>query len=194
MNWITRNWNWVFKRDHVCPWWLAFSFDNRLRQLFLPPLPVITPYVKPGMRCLDVGCGMGVFSLPLARCVGEGGKVYAVDVQHKMLEVLDRRAVRSGLENRIETRTVGRDDNWDIPTVDFALAFWMAHEVPDFNAFFRNVCRTLVSKGRFLMAEPLFHVSKKLFNDELDAAQDAGFELVERPKVLYSRAAVFVRP
>ena len=45
---------------------------------------------------MDVGCGMGYFSLPLARLTGESGHVIAADLQERMLEGLRRRAVYAG--------------------------------------------------------------------------------------------------
>ena len=41
-----------------------------------------------GMTVLDVGCGMGFFSIGLAKLVGDKGCVIAADVQPKMLSVL----------------------------------------------------------------------------------------------------------
>ena len=44
--------------------------------------------VKPGMTICDMGCGNGFHTLPLAEMVGEKGKVFAVDVQPEMIEML----------------------------------------------------------------------------------------------------------
>jgi cyclopropane fatty-acyl-phospholipid synthase-like methyltransferase len=38
---------------------------------------MLGPYVKPGMTVLDVGCGMGFFSIGMARMVGDEGRVIA---------------------------------------------------------------------------------------------------------------------
>jgi len=40
------------------------------------------------MTVLDIGCGMGFFSIPLAPMVGPNGKVIWVDMQEKMLQLL----------------------------------------------------------------------------------------------------------
>ena len=37
-------------KKHVCPWWLAYTWDNKLRRLFHNPDIVIKPYVKSGLR------------------------------------------------------------------------------------------------------------------------------------------------
>ena len=45
-----------------------------------------------GMTVCDLGCGNGYWTLPIARTVGETGKVYAVDIQPEMLYQLRTRA------------------------------------------------------------------------------------------------------
>lgn len=42
--------------------------------------------LQPGERVLDLFCGLGNFSLPLARCVGETGQVIAVEGSQEMVE------------------------------------------------------------------------------------------------------------
>ncbi len=42
--------------------------------------------LKKGERVLDLFCGLGNFSLPLARCVGESGKVIAVEGSEEMVQ------------------------------------------------------------------------------------------------------------
>jgi ubiquinone/menaquinone biosynthesis C-methylase UbiE len=64
------------------------------------------------MTVLEPGPGMGFFTLELARRVGDAGRVVAVDIQPKMLSVLQRRAAKTGLQNRIETR-LGRRNSMD---------------------------------------------------------------------------------
>ena len=78
--------------DHICPWWLAFEFDNRLRHFFHNPEKMLGSYVSKGMTVLDVGCGMGFFSIGLAKLVCDKGSVIAADVQPKMLEAMQKRS------------------------------------------------------------------------------------------------------
>ena len=86
---------------HVCPWWFCYSFDNPLRRFFHDSEPLLALYVKPGMTAVDIGCGMGYFTIPLARITGPGGKVIAVDLQERMLDALVRRAAKAGVADRI---------------------------------------------------------------------------------------------
>ena len=42
--------------------------------------------IKPGMTVLELGCGLGVYTIGLARAVGNQSKLYAVDMQQAMIE------------------------------------------------------------------------------------------------------------
>lgn len=179
--------------EHVCPWWMIHTFDNPLRRLFHQPEEMLRPYLKPGGRAADIGCGIGFFSLGLARLVGDRGRVYAMDLQEKMLEGVRRRARKAGLQGRIETRQVESDDLAapDLKgSLDLVLAFWMLHEVPDQAAFLGQVRGLLKPGGVFYLAEPRMHVSAKAFAESLALAESKGLMLIETPEVRLSRGAL----
>jgi SAM-dependent methyltransferase len=75
-------------------------------------------------------------------------------------------------------------------TVDFVLAFAMVHEMPSAEAFFLEAAAALKPGGLLLLAEPAGHVDAEKFQKELDAARAAGLEVVERPAIRRSLAAV----
>ena len=90
----------------VCPWWLGYFLVSPLRRLWQSPRRILSPHVSAGMTVIEPGCGMGFFTLELARLVGPRGKVIAIDLQSRMLAGLRRRAARAGLAERIEGRLV----------------------------------------------------------------------------------------
>jgi ubiquinone/menaquinone biosynthesis C-methylase UbiE len=55
--------------------------------------------MKRGMAVCDMGCGNGFYTLQLAKMTGPEGHVYAVDIQPKMLELLNERADKAGVSN-----------------------------------------------------------------------------------------------
>jgi len=172
----------------VCPWWLCYSFDNPLRRFIHDPEPLLAPFVQPGMTVVDVGCGMGYFTIPLARLTGPGGKVIAVDLQQRMLDALARRAEKAGVADRVIPHRCQKESLGVEGPADFALAFWMAHEVPDKPRFFREIFDLLRQEGRLLLVEPKYHVTLGGFNRTLAVCREAGFRLVSEPAVALSRA------
>ncbi len=54
---------------------------------------------KPDMKVCDMGSGNGFYTLPIAEQVGEKGRVYAVEIQQEMLDMLAQRAGVKGLKN-----------------------------------------------------------------------------------------------
>jgi ubiquinone/menaquinone biosynthesis C-methylase UbiE len=136
---------------------------------------------------------MGYFTIPMARMVGETGKVIAADVQQRMLTFLESRAKKAGLAQRIEPHLVSQASLGIHEQIDFALAFWMVHEVPDQGRFLGELKSLLKPRGLFLMVEPAMHVSKTMYQETERRAQAAGFALKERPKISMSRSTLFLR-
>jgi len=176
--------------NRICPWWLCFTFDNPLRRLIHNPEALLSPYVQTGSTVIDVGAGMGYFSIPLARLVGPEGHVTAIDIQDKMLTALANRARKFGVSNRIKSYLASSDSLGRHPKADFILAFWMVHEVPDQRAFLKEISDLLASAGRFLLAEPVFHVSGKSFLRILQTADETGFIIKDRPKIRFSHSVL----
>ena len=179
--------------EHVCPWWGGYFIDNPLRRLLHNPEKILGPYVQPGMTAMDFGCGMGLFSIAMAKLVGNEGRVIAVDLQQKMLDVLLKRARKAGVADRItahrcEATSIGLDDQ-----VDFALAFYSAHEVPDLRRLLAGICGCLRPEGKLLVVEPIGHVAAKDFEAMLSLADEIGLQEDERPRIRLSHAAVFIK-
>ncbi|MCB2228901.1 MAG: methyltransferase domain-containing protein [Desulfarculaceae bacterium] len=178
---------------HVCPWWLAYTFDNPLRRLVHDPAKLFGPYLGPGGKAADIGCGMGYFSLGLARLVGPTGRVYSLDLQEQMLNKVRSRAKRAGLGERIDTRLVtpGSLGGEELAgRLDLVLTFWMLHEVPDQESFMAQVKQLIKPGGVWFLAEPRMHVSAEDYAASLDKARSAGYKPLAEPKVAMSRATV----
>jgi SAM-dependent methyltransferase len=177
----------------VCPWWLGYFLASPLRRLMVDPRKLLAPWVKEGITVLEPGPGMGFFTLELARLVGPSGRVIAVDIQPKMLSRLKRRASRAGILGRIDARLAAPDSMGlsDLAgAVDFTVAFAVVHEMPDAAQFFVQVAAASKPGSRLFFVEPAGHVTASEFEEELKAAAKGGFELVDRPVVRRSHAAL----
>lgn len=178
-------------KNRVCPVELAGSLDNKIRKWFQNPQKILAPYIKEGMKVLDIGCGPGFFSIELAKMVGKTGKVFAVDLQEGMLQKIKSKIHGKELEERIKlVKSEGEQIN--IPEkVDFILAFYMVHEVPNKQKLFEALKNVLNEKGQLLVVEPkMFHVTKNEFNSTLKIAESAGFKVSQGPKLAFSFSAI----
>jgi ubiquinone/menaquinone biosynthesis C-methylase UbiE len=175
------------KSHHVCPWWLAYTFDNSLRRMVHPADKTLAPYVRPGMSVADIGCGFGHFTMGLARLVGPQGRVLAVDLQQKMLDKTMARLRKAGLADRAETTPCRAERLGLSGPLDFILAANVVHETPDPAGFFAETAESLAPAGLLYVMEPSFHVPETQFQAELDLAADAGFEIAERPTLTGER-------
>ncbi len=184
----------LLRDEHVCPWWLAYGFDNPLRRLLHPPERLFAGLVAPGETAIDLGCGMGHFTLGLARLVGPEGKVIAVDLQPQMLERVRRRAERAGLSDRIRLHRAGAASLELSVRGDFVVSSWMVHEVKDRAAFVHEVAEVMKPGARWFVAEPRGHVGEADFERTVLLAGGAGLRLEGRPRVALSRAAIFAKP
>jgi ubiquinone/menaquinone biosynthesis C-methylase UbiE len=178
------------RRNRVCPVEIAGGLDNKIRRWLQNPEKILGPLVKEGMTVLDVGCGPGFFAIEMAPMVGDSGRVIAADLQDGMLQIVRDKIAGTAIENRIslhkcEERRIGLPEK-----VDFVLAFYMLHELPDQDAFFIEIGEILTADGQLLLVEPPFHVSKSAFNSSLEKARKVGLKLTGRPKVFFSRTAL----
>lgn len=179
------------ERNRICPVELASSLDSKFRRWLQNPHGILAPFVREGMTVLDVGCGPGFFSIELAKLVGASGHVISADLQNGMLQELSRKIKGTMVEARITTVQCQRDTINVSEKVDFILAFYMVHEVPDKVALFEQMRAVLKKNGTLLLVEPkLFHVSRRDFESTLAVAKNAGFTISQGPKLLLSWSAV----
>ncbi|HEY3444789.1 MAG TPA: methyltransferase domain-containing protein [Myxococcales bacterium] len=182
--------------EHVCPWWFGTLLASRVRKLVQDPAKILSPFVTAGATVLEPGPGMGFFTVELARLVGPQGKVVAVDLQQPMLDGVRARAAKDGLAERlvlrkVEPTSLGVSDL--AGQVDFALLFWMLHEVPDQPRFLGEMAQALKPGGKLLFCEPKGHVSGSAFEKSLALAGTLGLRAESRPRIRLSRAALLVR-
>ena len=179
------------EKNRVCPVEFANSLDNKIRRYLQNPRKILKPFITEGMKVLDIGCGPGFFSIEIAQMVGSTGKVFAVDLQEGMLQKIRNKIKDTELEKRIELIKCESDKLIVPEKVDFIVAFYMVHEVPEKENLFSLLKNILDDNGKFLLVEPkLFHVSKKEFSTTLRIAEKTGFRITEGPKLPFSFSAL----
>ena len=85
--------------------------------------------IQPGQTIADLGAGSGYYSFRIAPLVGERGKVLAIDVEPRMLQIISERATRSGVKNVTPVRSTARDPNLPANSVDLLFMVDVYHEL-----------------------------------------------------------------
>ncbi len=143
--------------------------------------------LSPGDVACDLGTGPGTFALPLAHAVGPGGRVHAIDVEPRMLEVLVRRVREAGVSNVVPHLAGGEGIALPPEPCDVVLLVNVLHHFPDPAEALRRLATALRPGGRIANVD--FHdrelpvgppVDHKLSRDAfLSAAAEAGLAVAK---------------
>jgi predicted methyltransferase len=137
--------------------------------------------LAPGARVADLGAGGGYFTFRLARAVGPGGHVYAVDIDEQMNAYVAKEAAKQGLANVSTVLATESDARLPEP-VDLVFTSDTYHHLTDRAAYFRRVReRELAPGGRVAVVEfrpeaTSHSTPRETIESELAAA---GFRLVK---------------
>nr|WP_321496868.1 class I SAM-dependent methyltransferase [uncultured Methanolobus sp.] len=175
---------------NVCPVERSGSLDSSLRRWLQNPQKILSPYVSEGMEVLEIGCGPGFFTMDMGRMVGKSGRVLAVDLQEGMLQKVKEKIRLSGEELNIELHKCESDRLGVSGEFDLVFLFYVVHELPDQERFFKELSSLLKMDGRILIVEPPMHVSKKAFDEMLEIAGKAGFVVTGRPKMFPNKVVL----
>jgi ubiquinone/menaquinone biosynthesis C-methylase UbiE len=109
--------------------------------------------LKPGMTVCDMGSGNGYHTLPMAEAIGSLGKVYAVEVQPEMIEMLHERAKEKGITNIVSI--IGEMDDPKLPeaSCDMILLVDVYHEFSHPEAMLAGMKKALKPDGVIVMVE-----------------------------------------
>jgi ubiquinone/menaquinone biosynthesis C-methylase UbiE len=135
---------------------------------------------RPGQRVLDLACGPGTLTLPLAEAVGPGGQVVAVDIAEGMLELL-----RLAAPPQVEVRQMDIEE-LEFPDVSFD-AVACGHGLQ----FCPNLLRALWQARRVLREGGVFAASlpARAHGREAAALMEEAFARLPSPPDLPDRAA-----
>jgi SAM-dependent methyltransferase len=158
--------------------------------------------LKAGQTACDVGAGPGYFTLRLARAVGGEGRVYAVDVEPRILGALRDRLQEAGVRNVVPVLGLPDDPLLPAGLCDLVLIVDTYHHFPDRPAYLRRLLRSLRAGGRLVNVDyhrrptpvgpPLDH---RLAREEfLAEAAAAGLAVVAEPGFLPYQYFVVLRP
>jgi ubiquinone/menaquinone biosynthesis C-methylase UbiE len=118
-----------------------------------PDLVLEALALAPGMKVADVGAGTGYYSWRIAERVGEGGRVYAVEVQPQMLDYLGRLTAGRGVKNVEPILGTPSDPKLAPGSVDVALMVDVYHELEFPYEMLARIAEALKPGGRLVFVE-----------------------------------------
>ena len=109
--------------------------------------------IAKGATVADIGAGSGYMTWRMAELVGPAGKVYANDIQPRMLEMLKKNVEARNLHN-VET-VLGAVDDPRLPAgrIDLALLVDVYHEFSEPQQMLRHIRESLKPGGRLVLLE-----------------------------------------
>lgn len=130
------------------------KLDNEKRRELLPPKQtLINLHLHKGDIMADIGCGIGYFSIPASKIVGNIGKIFAIDIQPEMLHDVEFKIRENNISNikivLTEENNLKLDDN----KVNFAFVSNVLHEIYEKESFLNEVKRILSPDGKIAIVE-----------------------------------------
>jgi ubiquinone/menaquinone biosynthesis C-methylase UbiE len=131
------------------------KLEDPQRLTWLPPSEIVGALaLEPGMTIADLGAGSGYFAIPIARAVGDSGKVFAVDVSPEMLGHLREKLAQPGMPSNIDL-VEGEATGTTLPTASCDVVFFanVWHEIEDHLQALRESERLLRPLGRIAILD-----------------------------------------
>jgi arsenite methyltransferase len=135
-------------------WLKTLESANRVAKLKVDEA-VAALQLKPGNVVADIGAGTGLFTLPLAKAVSASGKVYAVDIEQGLVDLIAQRAKEQGTKN--VQAVLGKFTDPNLPTrdVDLAFIYDVLHHIENRAEYLKNLAPYLKNSGRIAVID--FH-------------------------------------
>lgn len=150
--------------------------------------------LSPGMRVIDVGCGPGRLTIPVAKALEPDGEVVALDIQEGMLERIRKRSDAAGLRNIQPIRGGIGQVEIESNSFDRALLVTVLGEIPDREAALREIYRILKPGGVLSITEIFPDPHYQTRSTVRTLCEAAGFQLAKEFGHVLAFTMNFVKP
>ncbi len=160
-----------------CPSWLRWfvELDNPFIKNIRANVIVQQLDLQLGMKVLDIGCGPGRLSIPIAQRVGPTGNVVAIDIQTKMLRRAEEKAREANLKNITFHHVDVGDGDFDFGQFDRAVLVSVLGEIPDRQAALKSFFNALKPGGILSVTEVILDPHFQSRDAVLQLASSVGF-------------------
>jgi len=133
-------------------WALTLESGRRMEALEIEEV-VAQIGLQAGDLVADIGAGTGIFSVPLARAVGPGGRVMSVEVDPGFLPLIRDKAAQANLDN-IQP-VLGKFEDPRIPRGDMDVVFFhdVLHHIADRANYLQRVASYVKPGGRVVIVD-----------------------------------------
>jgi ubiquinone/menaquinone biosynthesis C-methylase UbiE len=176
---ITFVWRCASRHNSLpCPAWLRWfvELDNPFTETNRASVIVQHLDLQPGMKVLDVGCGPGRLTIPIAEQVGPQGKVTAIDIQPGMLRRAREKAQAANLHNIRFLQAGAGEGKLERSQYDRALLVTVLGEIPDREAALKEIFAALKPGGTLSVTEVIFDPHFQSRGTVLHLANSVGFQ------------------
>ncbi len=160
-----------------CPTWLAWlvELDNPFSKINRAATIIEHLDLQVGMTVLDVGCGSGRLTIPVARKVGLSGQVVAMDIQAGMLQCTQEKAQAANLTNITFLHAGVGEQKLERNKFDRALLVTVLGEIPNQKAALKEIFDALKPGGILSVTEIIFDPHYQRYSSVLRLAGEVGF-------------------
>ncbi|QAT39774.1 class I SAM-dependent methyltransferase [Clostridium sp. JN-9] len=130
------------------------ELDTERRRKMLSPEKTLTSLgLHEGDIMADIGCGIGYFSIPASKIVGNNGKIFALDILPEMLCQVEIKAKENNCSNIKTVLTEENDLKLEEETITYAFLSVILHETEQLDKFLENVKKIISPKGKIAIIE-----------------------------------------
>jgi ubiquinone/menaquinone biosynthesis C-methylase UbiE len=162
-----------------CPTWLRWlvELDSPFAESYRTNVVVQRLGLESGIKVLDMGCGPGRLTIPIAKQVGPQGQVVAIDAQPGMLRRAQEKAKAANLNNIqfIQARAGEGTLRVEQNQFDRALLVTVLGEIPNRTAALKEIFDALRPGGMLSVTEIMFDPHYQSRGTILRLASAVGF-------------------
>lgn len=157
---------------------------------------IIRSGIERRMIVLELGCGPGVHTIEFARAIGEKGKLYAVDMQSKMISRLKEKLSNPEYKHlsKIEIKIANA---YELPlgdkAIDLVIMVGVLGEIPDKNRALKEIWRVIKPGGILAISENMIDPDYPVKKTTTKYCEQCGYQLIKTYGSFFNYVSQFLK-
>jgi ubiquinone/menaquinone biosynthesis C-methylase UbiE len=153
--------------SNIAYWMIRLMHDNPILPLVKNPYKILdTAGLKKGQKVVEVGCGPGFFTIPAAKIVGEGGHIYAIDINPRMAARVKEKIEKQAIENVTVMCTNASNTDLVDESIDLVFLFGLPYVVGGLEEVIHGLHRVLKPGGNLSFKKAKVSETKLIYEIE----------------------------